>query len=185
MEIKKSGIYTKGGDTGKTSLLGGRRVDKFDSKIEAYGTIDELMANTALLRDMVKDEHIREELLVVLDRLMSAASVIAADGDNLPANMPSLTEKDVRFLEESIDIMDASLPPLHSFILPGGDMASSQAHISRTVCRRAERLILKLTENEPVNEIIIKYFNRLSDYYFLISRKLMSISGISEIPWKP
>ncbi len=185
MGIEKSTIYTRGGDQGMTSLLGGRRVAKYHQKIESYGTIDELMAHTALLRDMTNDEKIKSQLLVVLDKLMSAASIIAADGEELPANMPELSEEDVEFLEKSIDQMDHTLPPLHSFILPGGDAASSQAHITRTVCRRAERNILKLNETEPVEAIIIKYFNRLSDYYFLLSRMLSYISGVPEIPWKP
>lgn len=185
MEIKKSNIYTKGGDRGETSLLGGRRVEKYHDRIEAYGTIDELMAHTAMLRDITEDETIREQLLIILDRLMSAASIVAADGIDLPANMPAMTENDVIFLEDAIDMMDNDLPPLNSFILPGGVSASSQAHISRTVCRRAERIILKLSSEEPVEEIIIKYFNRLSDYYFLLSRKLSQISGAKEIPWKP
>jgi cob(I)alamin adenosyltransferase len=185
MGVEKSTIYTKGGDQGMTSLLGGRRVTKYHQKIESYGTVDELMAHTALLRDMTDDEKIKSQLLVVLDRLMSAASIIAADGEELPANMPELSEKDVQFLEESIDLMDHILPPLRSFILPGGDASSSQAHVARTVCRRAERNILKLNEAEPVDAIIIKYFNRLSDYYFLLARMLSHISNTPEIPWKP
>lgn len=185
MEIKKSNVYTKGGDKGETSLLGGRRVEKYHKRIEAYGTVDELMAQTAMLRDLTGDGNIREQLLLVLDRLMSAASLLAADGEKLPANMPSLSEKDVHFLEEAIDVMDHELPPLNSFILPGGHPSSSQAHIARTVCRRAERIILQLSAQEPVEEIIKKYFNRLSDYYFLLSRKLVFISDGQEIPWKP
>jgi cob(I)alamin adenosyltransferase len=185
MSVKKSNVYTKGGDKGKTSLLGGRRVSKFDARIEAYGTVDELMAHCSLLREMIEDEKIREELLGILDKLMSAASVIAADSENLPANMPSVSESDVIFLENRIDVMDHELPELKSFILPGGNIMSSQAHVARTICRRAERNILKLAENEAVNEGIIKYFNRLSDYYFLLARKLAIISGKIEIPWKP
>jgi len=185
MNIEKSTIYTKGGDKGETSLLGGKRVPKHHIRIEAYGTVDELMAHTALLMDMIKDDASKQELLVILDRLMSAASLIAADGDDLPDNMPSLELTDVEFLEKSIDVMDNSLPTLSSFILPGGELSSSQAHVARTICRRAERLILKLTELEPVQEIIVVYFNRLSDYYFLLARKLAYISGAKEIPWKP
>lgn len=168
-----------------TSLLGGRRVSKFHQKIEAYGTIDELMAHTALLRGMTDDERIKAQLLVVLDKLMSAASLTAADGNDLPENMPEISEEDVHFLEEAIDVMDHDLPPLRSFILPGGSNSSSQAHITRTVCRRAERNILKLHETDPVDDIIVKYFNRLSDYYFLLARMLTHLSGTPEIPWKP
>ncbi len=185
MSIAKSGIYTKGGDKGETSLLGGRRVPKHHLKIEAYGTIDELMAHTALLMDLCTDEGLKDELLHILDRLMTSASMTAADGDNLPSNMPWLKEADVEFLEVSIDRMDASLPPLKSFVLPGGNQAASQAHVARTVCRRSERLLLRLAETEELDPILIKYLNRLSDYYFLISRKLVYISGTQEIPWKP
>ncbi|MEX0985983.1 MAG: cob(I)yrinic acid a,c-diamide adenosyltransferase [Bacteroidales bacterium] len=181
----KSKIYTKGGDQGNTALLGGTRVSKHHLRIEAYGTVDELMAHTAVVRDMSADDKICEELLVILDKLMTAASLISSDGTNLPENMPSLSEYDVVFLEEAIDRMDQDLPPLSSFILPGGHVSSSQAHVARTVCRRAERNILKLNDKEPVDEIIIKYFNRLSDYYFLLARKLAFISGSLEIPWKP
>ncbi len=185
MNIKKSLIYTKGGDKGSTSLLGGRRVSKYHLKIETYGTIDELMAHTALLMDMAGDHSIKAQLLVILDRLMSAASIIAADGDELPDNMPSIKEEDVLYLESAIDLMDHNLPPLTSFILPGGDISSSQAHVARTVCRRTERIILKLAAEEEIDEVLIKYFNRLSDYYFLLARKLAYISGSREIPWKP
>jgi len=185
MSNHTSSIYTKTGDQGKTSLLGGKRVSKYHQRIEAYGTVDELMAHTALLRDMCTDQPSREQLLVILERLMSAASVIAADSKELPANMPSVTEADVQYLEQAIDVMDDHLPELKSFILPGGDPVASQAHIARTVCRRAERIILKLHDEVPVDEVIIIYFNRLSDYYFLLSRKLASISGAEEIPWKP
>jgi len=185
MSIEKSLIYTKGGDKGKTALLGGRRVSKYHHRIEAYGTVDELMAHTALLRDLSEDEIAREQLLVILERLMSAASVIAADGDNLPENMPSLSDADVEYLEQAIDVMDHALPKLTSFILPGGHPATSQAHVARTVCRRAERNILKLQDKESVDEIIVRYFNRLSDYYFLLSRKLSYYFGAKEIPWKP
>lgn len=185
MSIEKSSIYTKGGDKGMTSLLGGKRVAKHHLKIEAYGTVDELMAHTALVRDMSDDKMVKEQLLVVLDRLMSAASIIAAEGNELPENMPSLSEDDIDYLERAIDQMDHELPKLTSFILPGGIPSSSQAHVARTVCRRAERIILKLGDEEVVEDIIMKYFNRLSDYYFLLARKLAHISGIQEIPWKP
>ncbi|MDA3821715.1 MAG: cob(I)yrinic acid a,c-diamide adenosyltransferase, partial [Bacteroidales bacterium] len=142
-------------------------------------------AHCSLLREMTEDEIIREDLLVILDKLMSSASVIAADGEYLPDNMPSIREEDIIFLEKRIDMMDHELPTLNSFILPGGSVSSSQAHVARTICRRAERYILKLAENEVINEEIIKYFNRLSDYYFLLARKLTIISDKNEIPWKP
>lgn len=183
--VKKSTIYTKGGDRGETSLLGGKRVAKYHQRIEAYGTIDELMAHTALLRDYTDDNDTREELLKVLDLLMSSASIVAADGTNYPENMPVINEKDVAFLEDSIDRMDASLEPLSSFILPGGHVAVSQSHVARTVCRRAERKVLKLADQEPVDDTLIMFFNRLSDYFFLLSRKLADIYKLEQIRWKP
>lgn len=185
MELKKSEIYTKGGDKGQTSLLGGRRVPKHHIKIEAYGTIDECMAQVAVLREQTDAADVREQLLVILERLMSAASVIAADGDDLPANMPQITEEDIQYLEGAIDVMDNALPPLTTFILPGGDITSAQAHVARTICRRSERMILKLSEEEPVEAHLIKYFNRLSDYFFVLARHLTYQKGASEITWKP
>jgi cob(I)alamin adenosyltransferase len=170
---------------GETSLLGGKRVAKYHQRIEAYGTIDELMAQTALLRDFVEDEGIREELIKVLDRLMASASIVAADGTNYPENMPEITDSDVSFLEKSIDLMDAELEPLTSFVLPGGHMAVSQSHVARTVCRRAERKVLQLADQEPVEKVLIRFFNRLSDYYFLLSRKLAKLYNIEQILWKP
>lgn len=185
MGIKKSNIYTKGGDKGETSLLGGKRVPKFHQRIEAYGTVDELMAHTALLRDLSNDKNVKDELLRILGMLMSASSILASDGENLPANMPEIKDDDILFLESSIDKMDNSLEPLQSFVLPGGAIEVSQAHVARTICRRAERNILKLKEIEHVNEVILRFFNRLSDYYFLLSRKLSAIKNIDQLPWKP
>jgi len=182
---KKSSIYTKGGDKGETSLLGGKRVPKFHQRIEAYGTVDELMAHTALLRDQIpsEEEALRAELLVILDLLMRSASVLAADCDDCKATLPFISEENVSFLEQSIDRMDAELEPLTSFILPGGHQVVSQAHVARTVCRRGERAILRLAADEEVDEIILRFFNRLSDYYFLLSRKLAQIFKVAQIPW--
>jgi len=185
MHIEKSSIYTKGGDKGKTSLLGGKRVSKFHQRIEAYGTVDELMAQVAMLRDMIENPQLREQLSEIMERLMASSAVIAADGGDIPENMPELENKDVLYVEEAIDRIDHELPKLDHFILPGGHIHASQANIARTVCRRAERILLKLHEEEPVDEIIIRYFNRLSDYFFLISRKIAHDYGIKEIPWKP
>lgn len=185
MSSKKSNIYTRGGDRGETSLLGGKRIPKYHPRIEAYGTVDELMAHTALLRDYTQDEGVRAELLKVLGLLMSSASVLASDGENIPDNMPMITEEDIIFLERSIDRIDEDLGPLMNFVLPGGKIEVSQAHVARTICRRAERIILSLAENEEVEEIIIRFFNRLSDYYFQIARVLASIGGLDQEPWKP
>lgn len=183
--VKKSGIYTKTGDKGETALIGGRRVPKYHSRIEAYGTVDELMAHTTLLRDMVKDPKIREELLTILNIQMATASVLAADFDGSPTGFPVVGEEQVRFLEEKIDEMDASLEPLHSFVIPGGHPAISQAHVARTVCRRTERCILKLGQEVNIQEDVVQFYNRLSDYFFVLSRKLASLLGVQQQVWNP
>ena len=185
MKNRKSIIYTRGGDKGETSLLGGKRVSKYHLRIECYGTVDELMAHTALLRDVTEDSAVRDELGIILDRLMSSASILAADGEDYPDNMPEITEEDITFMEKAIDVMDAALPPLNSFVLPGGHPAVSQAHVARTVCRRAERMILRLADQEAVDMIIVRLFNRLSDYYFVLSRKLAHDLKVEQTPWKP
>jgi cob(I)alamin adenosyltransferase len=181
---RKSGIYTKGGDKGKTSLIGGRRVDKFHSRIEANGTVDELIAHTSMLRDLLEDEAIREDLLTILDIQMATASVLAADIDFSPVDFPVVGEKQVLFLEERIDEMDASLEQLTSFIIPGGHPAVSQAHIARTVCRRTERTILRLGQEVNIQEDVIRFYNRLSDYFFVLSRKIAELKGVRQPPWK-
>ena len=185
MSRKKSNIYTRGGDKGETSLLGGRRVPKFHPRIEAYGTVDELIAHTALLRDLTDDQSIREELYRILEILMAAAAILATEGPELPSYLPVVSEEDISFLERSIDLMDEELGPLTNFVLPGGKVEVSQAHVARTICRRAERNILFLAENDDVEEIIIRFINRLSDYYFQIARKLAAINGSEQEPWKP
>lgn len=182
--IKKSGIYTKGGDKGETALIGGRRVPKQHPRIEAYGCVDELMAHTALLRDLLEDPSLRDDLLTILDIQMASASVLAYDGNELPPNLPAVRGEHVSFLEERIDQMDASLEPLRSFVIPGGHPAVSQAHVARTVCRRTERTILRLLEEVPVDETIVRFYNRLSDYFFVISRKIASLLGVEQKPWK-
>ncbi len=182
---KKSNIYTKGGDKGETSLLGGKRVPKYHIRIEAYGTVDELMAHTALLRDQIPagKEEVRADLLLILGYLMSAASVLAADCENCKDNLPEVTEENITYLENAIDKMDERLEPLTSFVLPGGHPVVSQAHVARTVCRRAERMILRLASMEEVDDRIIRFFNRLSDYYFVLSRELACFFKVRQIPW--
>jgi len=181
----KSGIYTKGGDKGETSLIGGRRVPKYHSRIEAYGTVDELMAHTSLLRDQLDDEELRDELLKVLNIQMTTASILAADADFMPREVPVVGEEQVSFLEERIDAMDAKLKPLTSFLIPGGHPAVSQAHVARTVCRRCERNILKLSQEVNIQEDVLQYYNRLSDYFFVLSRRIAQLKGLHQEPWKP
>lgn len=181
--MKKSGIYTKGGDKGDTSLIGGRRVAKSHPRIEAYGSVDELMAHTSMLRDLLEDSRLKEDLLQILDAQMVSSSMLAADFEILPEGLPVLEQKDVDALEKQIDELDASLEPLTSFVLPGGHPAISQAHIARTVCRRTERIILRLHEESEVDQVILQFYNRLSDYFFVISRKIASLHGIKQQPW--
>jgi cob(I)alamin adenosyltransferase len=147
--------------------------------------VDELMAHTTMLRDLVKDVQIRDELLSILNIQMATASVLAADCDDCPLEIPVVGEEQVSFLEARIDVMDASLEPLSSFLIPGGDVAVSQAHIARTVCRRTERNILKLAQDVNIQEDIIHFYNRLSDYFFVLSRKIAHLNGIKQEAWNP
>jgi cob(I)alamin adenosyltransferase len=147
--------------------------------------VDELMAHTTLLRDLVEDEQIRNQLLSILNIQMATASVLAADCDDCPVEIPVVGEEQVRFLEEMIDEMDASMEPLTSFLIPGGHPAVSQAHVARTVCRRTERAILKLSQEVNIQEDVIKFYNRLSDYFFVLSRKIAQLLGVHQAPWKP
>ena len=182
--MKKSGIYTKSGDKGETSLIGGRRVPKSHPRIEAYGSVDELMAHTSMLLDLLEEKELKDELLRILDIQMVTASMLAADFEVMPAGLPVIDKEQIDFLENRIDEMDASLEPLVSFVIPGGHPAISQAHIARTVCRRTEISILKLQENHPIDDALIQFYNRLSDYFFVISRKIASIKAIKQKPWK-
>jgi len=143
------------------------------------------MAHTTLLRDLVEDEQIREQLLSILNIQMATASVLAADCDDCPVALPVVGEEQVSFLEEKIDQMDASLETLTSFLIPGGHPAISQAHVARTVCRRTERCILKLSQEVNIQEDIVIFYNRLSDYFFVLSRKIAQLLGVSQAPWKP
>ncbi len=143
------------------------------------------MAHTTMLRDLVKDVQIRDDLLSILKIQMATASVLAADCDDCPLEIPVVGDEQVSFLEAIIDEMDASLEPLSSFLIPGGDPAVSQAHIARTVCRRTERCILKLAQDINIQEDIIRFYNRLSDYFFVLSRKIAHLSGLKQEPWRP
>lgn len=180
-------IYTKTGDTGKTSLIGGKKVPKSHIRIQAYGTVDELNAFTGLLNDQLSDAHIRGLLLEVQDRLFTIGSSLACDPDKeIAMRIPDLKESDILLLENEIDQMNANLPEMKSFILPGGHVSVSTAHICRTICRRAERLIVELDEKEHLGQpLIIKYLNRLSDYFFVLARYIGHLLGAEEIKWIP
>jgi cob(I)alamin adenosyltransferase len=178
-------IYTKTGDAGKTSLLGGSRVAKDSIRIEAYGNIDELNSFIGLLSDQYSDAPSRAVLKEIQDRLFTIGSALACDPEKeIALKIPDLKEEDVFLLEKEIDRMSESLPPLKSFILPGGHVVVSTAHVCRCVCRRAERSAVHLDEAEsPVQPLIIKYLNRLSDYLFVLSRYAGHQLGAAEIPW--
>jgi cob(I)alamin adenosyltransferase len=178
-------IYTKTGDQGNTSLLGGTRVPKFHPRIEAYGTIDELNSFVGLVRDHDIKRHYKEALIEIQDRLFTVESQIARDPDvQLNYSLPEIRPEDITFLEMEIDAMNESLPELKSFILPGGHPVVSYCHIARCICRRAERHTIRLAKAQPVGEINIIYLNRLSDYLFVLARKLGQDLHATETPWK-
>lgn len=178
-------IYTRAGDKGETSLIGGKRVPKFHDRIEAYGTLDELNSFIGLIRDQDIDRHIKEILIKIQDRVFTAESLLALDADHKPLKkLPEIKEEDILFLENEIDKMNELLPPLTNFVLPGGHSTVSYCHIARTVCRRAERMTIKLAQNHEVSHLIIKYLNRLSDFLFVLSRKLAKDLNVVETTWK-
>lgn len=178
-------IYTKTGDKGETSLIGGTRVPKHHIRIEAYGTVDELNSYIGLVKDQQIDAHSKEILLEIQDRLFTIGASLASDPEKSKMKIPDLKEEDITLLENEIDKMNESLPEMRSFVLPGGHTTVSFCHIARCVCRRAERLSIHLSENSFVAEPVIKYLNRLSDYLFVLSRKLSQDLNAEEIPWKP
>lgn len=178
-------IYTKTGDQGSTSLFGGKRVSKADLRIETYGTVDELNSFLGLVRDQEINLKRKDELVEVQDRLFTIGSILAAEPGNTKVKTPLLKEDDVSFLENRIDEMEGKLPPLRSFVLPGGHASVSHCHVTRTVCRRAERICISLSQHEVIDPLIIKYLNRLSDYLFVLSRKMAQELEAEETPWKP
>ena len=177
-------IYTKTGDKGTTSLIGGTKVLKSHERIEAYGTIDELNSYIGLCRDLITDNRSKNTLQEVQDRLFTIGSSLACDPEKEPRlKIPDLKESDVEFLEKEIDSMNESLPEMKSFILPGGHPVISHIHIARCICRRAERRTIELIDH--VEPVVIKYLNRLSDYLFILSRFTGKNLDAQEIPWKP
>ncbi|MGE4287094.1 MAG: cob(I)yrinic acid a,c-diamide adenosyltransferase [Salinivirgaceae bacterium] len=178
-------IYTKTGDKGTTALISGKRVSKYHLRIEAYGSVDELMAFTAVLYDSIQNPRHKTFLLEVQDRLMTAATILAADCEDCDFKLPEIIDADIDAIEKEIDALDADLPQLSHFILPGGHPAISNSHVARTVCRRCERLALKVHDREAPCLDVVKYLNRLSDYFFVLSRKLAKELTIDEISWIP
>lgn len=179
-------IYTKTGDKGETSLIGGSRVPKYHDRIEAYGTLDELNSFIGYLRDQLTNTHQREVLLKIQEKLFTAESLLATEPDKeISRSLPVLTEDDVTALEREMDTMNEHLPDLSSFLLPGGHPLVSLSHVCRTVCRRSERIIIRLAANMAVDEMVIKYVNRLSDYLFVLARELAFMNNVPDLPWKP
>ena len=180
-------IYTKTGDLGKTSLIGGTQVPKNHIRIDAYGTVDELNSYIGLVSDYFNNEKTSTTLKEIQDRLFTIGSSLACDPDKEPLmKMPDLNECDIEFLEKEIDAMNEFLPPMKNFILPGGSIAVSTAHVARCVCRRAERCCVNMKEQSLyVDPLVIKYLNRLSDYLFVLSRYICHQIGATEIKWKP
>lgn len=179
-------IYTKTGDKGKTSLIGGTKVPKNDLRIETYGTVDELNSWIGLVSDQLDGLSLKTELREVQDRLFTIGSSLATDTEKEPKmKLPDLTAGDIEFLESRIDAMTAELPPMKNFILPGGHVTVSSLHITRCVCRRAERLAVNMQQHGWfVEDKIIQYLNRLSDYLFTAARYVARELGAEEIPWK-
>ncbi len=177
-------VYTKTGDKGQTSLVGGKRVPKNHERIMVYGTVDELNVNVGALRDIVGQERISKILIIIQNDLFVLGSLLANDGSS-KVKMPSLSAEKIEFLEKQIDLMDEDLPALKNFILPGGHPTVSAAHICRVICRRAERLLVNVVERHDVDPICIMYLNRLSDYFFVLSRTLSRINNTVETPWIP
>lgn len=175
-------IYTKTGDAGMTSLYGGKRVSKDDIRIEAYGTVDELNSHIGLLISSLPNDDQKELLTEIQKRLFTIGSILASDPSK-DLKTPDLLDSDVELLEMAMDNMDAQLEPLKTFILPGGSVSNSTAHICRTIARRAERRIITLAEVSTLNAIVVKYLNRLSDYFFILSRKIAHDLGHDEVPW--
>ena len=179
-------IYTKTGDKGTTALFTGRRVPKHHIRIESYGTIDELNSHLGLLRDQEMDAHSKEMLVLTQEKLFTVGSILATEPDkDKRLKIPRITQEDIALLEKEMDQMNENLPEMTHFILPGGHTTVSYCHIARTVCRRAERMISYLHENEPVPETLLSYVNRLSDYLFVLARKLSKDINADEIKWIP
>ena len=179
-------IYTKIGDHGKTSLIGGTKVPKSHIRIEAYGTVDELNSYIGLTSDHLTHKHSKNILKEIQDRLFTIGSSLACDPEKESLmKIPDLKESDINLLEREIDKMNEVLPEMKNFILPGGHIAVSNTHVARCVCRRAERICVNMLENEMFVELlVIKYLNRLSDYLFVLARYIAHLLNVEEIAWK-
>ncbi len=185
-------IYTKTGDDGTTALFGGTRIAKHHIRIESYGTIDELNSWLGLIRDQEINGNSKKVLVTIQAKLFTVGAILATDPEKATLKsgkerltIPKISATDIELLEKEIDAMSAQLPQMTHFILPGGHTTVSYCHIARTVCRRAERLVTHLFESEPFDEYVLSYINRLSDYLFVLARKLSSDLHAEEIKWIP
>jgi len=178
-------VYTKTGDDGTTGLVGGNRVKKYDPRLEAYGTIDELNAAIGLLRSYDIGENEKELLIKIQNKLFNIGSRLASDekGEEFTSELV-IKEEHIKVLELAIDRYEENLPALSDFVLPGGELSVAQCHVARTICRRAERRIVEFAENNKVQMTTIKYVNRLSDFLFVLSRKLTFDKNVAERKWK-
>ncbi len=182
--MNKSQVYTKTGDKGFTSLIGGTRVEKHHVRLEAYGTVDELNAHIGMIRSYNVDEDSQKALIRIQNLLFTIGSYLATDESVSDLRMHLKTdEAEIEFMELEMDRMENALPPLRNFVLPGGHPALAQCHIARTVCRRAERRAIAMASEVVVDEWVIRYLNRLSDYLFVLSRHLSNYFNVNEIPW--
>ncbi|MDA0176108.1 MULTISPECIES: cob(I)yrinic acid a,c-diamide adenosyltransferase [Mesoflavibacter] len=185
-------IYTKTGDKGTTALFGGTRVPKHHIRIDSYGTVDELNSYIGLIRDQKIDSHYKDILINIQDKLFTVGAILATDPEKATLkngkqrlNIPKINQYDIQLLEDEMDKMDAQLPPMTHFVLPGGHQTVSFCHIARTVCRRAERLASALYDLEPFQQDTLTYLNRLSDYLFVLARKLSQDLKAEEVKWIP
>ncbi|MEM5564611.1 cob(I)yrinic acid a,c-diamide adenosyltransferase [Psychroserpens sp. AS72] len=185
-------IYTKTGDKGTTALFGGTRVPKHHIRIDSYGTVDELNSHLGLIRDQEINNHYKDVLIDVQDRLFTVGAILATDPEKATLkngkdrlNIPKISEEDIERLEKEMDTMNESLPEMTHFVLPGGHQTVSFCHIARCVCRRAERLASALNDIEPFQPESLKYLNRLSDYLFVLARKLSYDLQADEVKWIP
>lgn len=177
-------IYTKTGDNGTTALYGGKRLSKGDLKIEAYGTVDELNSFIGLTATYLEEKEYRDLFIDIQSRLFDIGTHLAAETGKKNLVLPEISEAKITLLEQYIDKMNEQLPELKFFILPGGNQAAATAHIARTVCRRAERCVVRLAEHDEVQPILIQYLNRLSDFLFVLARKFANDTMEPEIIWK-
>jgi cob(I)alamin adenosyltransferase len=185
-------IYTKTGDTGTTALFGGTRVPKDHIRIESYGTVDELNSHVGLIRDQEINAHYKEILIEIQDRLFTIGAILATppekevkkNGELRLKNL-GIIDSDIELLEKEMDAMEDALPPMTHFVLPGGHPAASMAHVCRTVCRRADRGVIRLADHDEVPERVVMYLNRLSDYFFVLSRMICFEQKVEEVKWVP